>query len=164
MTNPPLKVLAIDPGTRHTGVAFFEGEELLYHGVITFKQYTSPHMCLEEGRRRIHRLITGWKPDILVTEKTFVGKNRNAALLNVFMEEIKSLGILNQIQVKLYSANTVRKHICGNGTATKEEVARTVITHYPELKVYLNQIKRWQFKYHANMFDAVALGMMALKK
>jgi hypothetical protein len=40
-------------------------------------------------------------------------------------------------------------------------VAQVVVAKYPELKVYLNQNRKWQEKYHANMFDAVAVGLMA---
>jgi hypothetical protein len=43
-------------------------------------------------------------------------------------------------------------------------VARVVVAKYPELKVYLTQDRAWKEKYHQNMFDAVALGMMAAIK
>ncbi len=45
--------------------------------------------------------------------------------------------------------------------ATKLEVAKIVIAQYPELKVYLNQDRKWKEDYHLNMFDAVALGIVA---
>jgi len=40
-------------------------------------------------------------------------------------------------------------------------VARVVVAKYPELKVHLTQDRAWKEKYHQNMFDAAALGMMA---
>ncbi len=43
-------------------------------------------------------------------------------------------------------------------------MARVIIASYPELKVYLTQDRAWKGKYHQNMFDAVALGMMATMK
>lgn len=57
--------------------------------------------------------------------------------------------------------------------AIKADTARTVTyavgTHGsaiagPELKVYLTEDRAWKERYHQNMFDAVALGMMALIK
>jgi len=39
-------------------------------------------------------------------------------------------------------------------------VARAIVRKYPELKVYLTQDRAWKERFHANMFDAVALGMM----
>jgi len=41
------------------------------------------------------------------------------------------------------------------------EVARVVVAKYPWLKVYPTQDRPWNEKYHQNMFDAVAPGMMA---
>lgn len=162
MSHDALKILAIDPGTREMGVAFLEGKALRYHGVVTLKDRSSPHRNLEEGRAAVEHLLLDLKPDILVVEKTFIGHNRNAALLNVLMEEIKSLGKAHDISVLSYAPSTVRKHVCGNGRATKLEVAQVMVSHYPELKVYLKPDRKWKFKYHANMFDALALGLMVV--
>jgi len=38
-----------------------------------------------------------------------------------------------------------------------------VVAKYPELKVYLTQDRAWKEKYHQNMFDVVALGMMSAR-
>jgi len=50
--------------------------------------------------------------------------------------------------------------ICGNRWATKMEVAKAVVARYPELKAYLFKDRKWKERFHANMLDAVALGMM----
>lgn len=44
------------------------------------------------------------------------------------------------------------------------ELAKVVISKYPELRAYLTQDRAGKERYHQNMFDAVALGMMALVK
>ena len=116
-----------------------------------------------EGRKAILRLMNDFKPQVLAVEKTFFANNRNAALLNVFVDEIRAIGRRKGLRVVGYAPNTVKKYICGNGRASKEEVARAVIARYPELKVYLTQDRKWKEAYHHNMFDAVALGMMALE-
>ncbi len=64
------------------------------------------------------------------------------------------------LQVQSFAPSTMKKMICGNGRASKEEVARVVVSKFPELKVYLTQDRKWKERYHQNMFDAVALGMM----
>jgi len=68
------------------------------------------------------------------------------------------------LKVLSFVASTVKKAICGNGWARKKEVAKVVVAKYPELKVYLTQDRAWKEKYHQNMFDAVALGMIVGKK
>jgi Holliday junction resolvasome RuvABC endonuclease subunit len=155
------KILAIDPGTREMGVAFMEEGKLIYYGVKAIKKKKSPHETLKEGRKIILRLINDFEPNTLVFEKSFFFNNRNASLLNVFVDEIKTIGKRKGLKVVGYAPSTVKKFICGNGRASKKEVARVIVSKYPELKVYLTQDRAWKEEYHQNMFDAVALGMMA---
>ena len=58
----------------------------------------------------------------------------------------------------------MKKHISGNGHADKKLVAALVAKRYPELKVYLTQDRQWKALHHANMFDAVAVGLTALAR
>lgn len=153
------KILAIDPGTREIGIAFLENGKLLYHGVKIIKKKKSPHETLREGRKIILRLVKDFKPKTLVVEKTFFANNKNSALLNVFVDEIKAIGKRKGLKVVSYAPNTVKKFICGNGRASKEEVAKVIVSKYPELKVYISQDRKWKERYHQNMFDAVALGV-----
>lgn len=155
------KILALDPGTREIGVAFLDKRKLIYHGVKVIRNRKSPHEKLREGRKIVLRLIKDFRPQVLALEKAFFAKNRNAALLNVFVDDIKALGRRRGVKVISYAPSTVKKYICGNGRASKKEVAKVVISRYPELKVYLTQDRAWKEHYHQNMFDAVALGMMA---
>ena len=158
--NKSQKILAIDPGTRYVGIAFFEGKELVYYGVKTIKKMALAHDTLQEGRKIISRLIQDFKPTTLVVEKTFFSNNRNSALLNVFADEIKVIGKKKGLKVVAYAANTVRKSVCGNGSASKDEVAKVIVSYYPELKPYLTSDRKWKEKFHRNMFDAVALGLV----
>ena len=158
------KILAIDPGTRKMGVAFLDKGNLIYYGVKVIKKYKSPHETLKGCRRIVLRLINDFRPTILVVEKAFFSKNRNASLLNVFVDEIKAIARRKKIRLVSYAPNTVKKHICGYGRASKKDVARVIVSKYPELKVYLTQDRDWKERYHQNMFDAVALGVISQKK
>jgi Holliday junction resolvasome RuvABC endonuclease subunit len=153
------RMLAIDPGTRHVGFAVLEDGELLHYGVKTIRRLKSPHGTLKEGRRIILRLINDFRPDLLIVEKTFFANNRNSALLNVFADEIRAVGRRKGLKVQRLAANTVRKLICGNGAASKDDVARAIVSRYPELGPFLTSNRRWKERFHRNMFDAVALGV-----
>ncbi len=157
------KILAIDPGTREMGIAFLDEGKLIHFGVKVIKKRKSPHETLREGRKVILRLIKDFKPDVLVVEKVFFVNNRSASLLNVFVDEIRAIGRRKGIKVIGYAPSTAKKLICGNGRASKEEVARVVVSTFPELKVFLTQDRKWKEKYHHNMFDAVALGLIFAK-
>jgi crossover junction endodeoxyribonuclease RuvC len=160
---PPkcLRILAIDPGTRWMGVAFLENDQLIYHGVKVIKKGSSPNDNLQNARRIILRLIKDFRPNTIVIENAFFKNNRKAYLLSVFIDEIKAIAKRKQINLVSCSPSTVKKFICGNGWASKDQVARSVVAKYPELRVYLTQDKAWKERFHCNMFDAVALGIMA---
>ena len=152
-------ILAIDPGTRLMGVAVLDGRRLVYHGVKTLHAVGSPKWRLEEARRVILRLIRNFRPHILAVETAFFAQDRNAAFLNVLIEEIQSLARERRIEVRSLAPSTVRKRLCGNGRATKREVADVVAAWHPELKVYLTKDQWWKERYYGNMFDAVAVGL-----
>ena len=78
---------------------------------------------------------------------------------NILVDEIRALARERGILVRALAPSTVKKRVCGDGRATKREVARAVVVRYPELKVYLGQDRKWKERYHGNMFDAVAIGM-----
>ncbi len=159
MTNNHKKVLAIDPGTREIGIAFLEGDTIVYHEVKMIPKKKKPQETLREGKKIVLRLINDFRPQILAVEKTYFANNRKAATLNAFVAWIRMIGKRKGLSVVSYASNTVRKYVCGNGRASKEEVARAIIARYPELKVYVTQDRKWKASYHHNMFDAVALGM-----
>jgi len=162
MAKTNLKILAIDPGTRHMGYAFLDKGKLLYYGVKLIGKKKSPHETLKEGRKIVLRLINDLKPNILVIEKTFISNNRSASLLNVFFDEIRAVGKRKKLRVLSFAPSTVKKFIAKDGWAKKKEVAKAICSKYPELKVYLTQDRGWKERYHQNMFDAVALAEMAM--
>ncbi len=157
------RILAIDPGTRNMGIAVLDGEILAYYGVKIIRGVKSPHEKLKTGRKIILELIKDFRPHAMVVEKTFFANNRNSALLNVFADEIQALGKRKKMMVSCIAANTVRRVICGNGSASKREVARILVSQYPELRAYLSSDKRWKEDHHYNMFDAIALGLASLR-
>ena len=157
------KILAIDPGTRKMGIAFFDGGKLIYHAVKVIPKRKTIHDELREARMVVFRLIRDFKPKIMIVEKSVFGNDRSAFPLNALVNEIRAIGRRKKLEVVTFAPNTVKKQICGNCCADKKEVARAVIARYPELKVYLTQDRVWKEEHHQNMFDAVSLGMMIIK-
>lgn len=158
-----LRILSIDPGTRFMGVALLENGTPLHVGVKTIKKGMSPHETLKAGRKIVLRLIKAYRPQILAVEKTFFANNRNSSLLNVLGDEIMAIGKRKKLKVISYAPNTIRKAICGNGRAKKEDVAKVLVARFPELKVFLTQDRKWKERYHQNMFDALALAVLVAK-
>ena len=161
MPKKNLRILAIDPGTRLMGVAFLDDGKLVYHGVKVIGKGSSPQETLQRAKSTILRLIQDFDPHILAVEKAFFGMNRNASMLNVLVDEIRSIAKRRKLKLVSYAPSTVKEFTCGNGKASKKDVARVVVSRFPELKVYLTQDRAWKERFHQNMFDAVAIAVMA---
>ncbi len=143
------------------GMAFLEDGKLIYHAVKVIAKGRSPQQTLQRARDAVVRVIDDFEPDTVAVERTFFSQSRHTALLNVLFDEIRSLARRNRLAFVSYAPSTVKKFICGNGHAGKRQVATVVVSRFPELKVYLTQDRAWKERFHQNMFDAVALGIMA---
>jgi crossover junction endodeoxyribonuclease RuvC len=162
MPKKHLRILAIDPGTRFMGVAFTDNGKLVYHGVKVINRGLSPHESLAKARKVVLRLIKDYQPNVLAVERVFFANNKNASLLKVLFEEIRTIAKRKRLKLVSFAPSSLKKFICGNGWANKYEVARAVVQRYPELRVYLTQDRAWKERFHHNMFDAVALAIMVL--
>lgn len=157
------RILALDPGTKKTGYAVFEGEKLIDFGVKVFADRDSAKKNLAEGRAFVLALIRTHRPHVLAVERSYFSKRHpRTAHLNVYCRQILYTGKRQNLQVKAFAPSTVKKHVTGFGWAHKDLVARMVVRRYPELKAYLVDDRRWKRLHHANMFDAVAVGLTAL--
>ena len=160
----PIKILAIDPGTRHMGVAVLEDKDLIFATVKVVKgKRMTPAAALKKTEKIISNLIAGYNPQFLAIEKTFFAQSKRSSLLNVMTDEIKRIAKRNGLKIFSYAPTTVRKFICKDGKATKMKAASIITNHYyPWLRPYLEKDQKkkwWEEKYWANMFDAIGLGL-----
>jgi Holliday junction resolvasome RuvABC endonuclease subunit len=160
-TKTSLRILAIDPGTRLMGVAFLDDGKLVYHAVKVIARGKSPQETLQRAKAVILRLINDLDPQLIAAEKTFFSRNRNTALLNVLFDEIRSIARRRGLQFVSFAPSTIKKFTCGNGRASKKEVATVVVARFPELKVFLTADRAWKERFFQNAFDAIAIGIMA---
>jgi len=159
----PVAVLAVDPGTRRTGVAVFEGTELVHGRVRDFDYQREIGPVLRGTRRLIEDQIRYFHPQILVLERTFPGyRNKDISKLIAVSDEIRAVAREHSLPIVEYAPRTARLIVCGDGNATKREVAERVCLSYPELRVHLEQTHLWKDTYWSNLFDAACVGLAYL--
>jgi crossover junction endodeoxyribonuclease RuvC len=124
-------VLGIDPGTAHTGygVVLSRGGELaaLDGGVIG----TGPSEPLEQRLARIHTrvcdLISEHRPDALAVEELYFGQNARTAFAVGQARGVVMLAAgMAAIPCFSYTPQAVKRAVCGNGAAAKDQVQRMV--------------------------------------
>lgn len=157
----PFRILAVDPGIREMGIAVFDDEKLIHHGVLCLRDRRAPKDIRAYDRNLLRTIILDYHPDLVALERTMIGNAGNSEALNRVSAYIRRLSRRQHIPIRVIAASTVKKHLTGDGRAGKMEVARTVARRYPELRAYLRQKAKWRARYHGNMFDAVAVGLTA---
>ena len=155
----PFRILAIDPGIREMGIAVFDDEKLVHHGVLCLRDGRVSKDIRAYDRDLLRTIIVDYHPELVALERTMIGNSGNSATLNRVSAYIRRLCRRQGIRIRVFAASTVKKHLTGDGRAGKMEVAWTVARRYPELRAYLRQKAKWRARYHANMFDAIALAL-----
>ena len=119
-----------------------DGEDLIFHDVLQIRAPRVPTKILREIRNRLAVLVATYNPDLLAVEKTFVGKNRRSAILNVVSEEIRSLAQETGVPLVEIPPSTARKFVAGNGWATKTDVAKAIVYSSGESGFRINSLTR----------------------
>lgn len=157
----PFRLLAIDPGIREMGIAVFDDEKLIHHGVLCLRDRRSPKDIRAYDQDLLRTIILDYHPDLVALERTMIGNAGNSEALNRVSAYIRRLCRRQSVPMRVLAASTVKKHLTGDGRAGKTAVARAVARRYPELRAYLRQKAKWKTRFQANRFDAVGLGMAA---
>jgi crossover junction endodeoxyribonuclease RuvC len=124
-------ILGIDPGSRITGFGIIKVSGTgnaarishLTHGVIQMEAKEAFPLRMKELGAGMEHILQKYKPDQVVIEKIFLGKNADSAFKlgharGVTLYESAKFGS----EVIEYATRLVKKGITGNGGASKEEV------------------------------------------
>ncbi len=152
------RILAIDPGTKIFGYADFEGENLLDFGLKSFDTPLPIERNLNAIEKAVERLIIEKRPDKIILEKNRFSQITNNLRLMMTIARIKAKALKYDIRVIEYAPNTVRAVICKNGNATKLELAKAIVSRYPELRIFIINKPNSTLKAFLNMTDAIACG------
>lgn len=122
-----VRILGIDPGSRVTGfgVIDFQDEQMRHvnHGIIQLGADESFPLRLRALGESITEIISRYRPNVVVIEKIFLGKNADSAFKlgharGVVMYEASCA----DLPVFEYATRLVKKGITGKGSAEKTDV------------------------------------------
>jgi Holliday junction resolvasome RuvABC endonuclease subunit len=169
----PIKIFAISLGVRYMGLAVLKGEELVHWAikVVRTKGMTRRQVAAK-ARKLVERFIDDYRPHTLALEEPTAKRLKSSSALRMITASIKKLARRKVKKVYSFPLRKVRQHLCQGEKATRMNVERIIATrYYPWL--YRRYIKDrykderghwWKRKYHAPLFDAVALGIYCLEK
>ncbi len=156
-TKKPLRILAIDPGSRYLAVAIFENYHLIYSGVKTIKNPNIQEL-LQKASEIIAELIFTYQPNLVALEKICFVQCQDSRKLRMIIRQIKRVIQKMQLDYLEYTPVFVRQQLCQQEKATKYKTFQILAARYPELVIKLGTEKLGKDKYWDQLFDAVALG------
>lgn len=163
----PPRILAIDPGTRSMGVAFFVGKDLIRADVENIREPgMSPADTVSKTRDVVRRWIGLYRPTIICLEEPYFSQSRRSATLRRVTHAIARLAAHESLTLHRYPPTTIRRFVCRETRPTRLAVARIIATeHFPWLQRFYEREARkswWRKRYWTSMFDAIALGLACL--
>ena len=150
----PKTILGIDPGTNILGYGVIcidsKGPHYVDMGVFDLRKITDPFEKLANIFSGVSELLEIHKPDELAVESPFYGKNAQVILkLGRAQGAALTAAVMKGIPVAEYAPRKAKIAICGNGAASKEQVAMMI---QKTLKVELNPE-------HLDATDALAIAL-----
>ena len=126
-------ILGLDPGTSVMGYGVILVRkpkiDLLQFGVIQLNKYESHELRLKKIFERVLSLIDDFHPDEVALEAPFFGKNVQSMLkLGRAQGVAMSAALWREIPIVEYAPKRVKQSVTGNGNASKEQVARMLMT------------------------------------
>lgn len=126
-------ILGLDPGTNITGygVILVQGSQLrlLQFGVIHLGGYETHELKLKKIFDRVLTLVDEFNPDEVALEAPFYGKNVQSMLkLGRAQGVAMSAALYREVPITEYAPKKVKQSVTGNGNASKEQVAKMLMT------------------------------------
>ena len=126
--NVSMLILGIDPGSQVSGfglvrVAKDGSMKHISHGVISPPSALEFYDRLAVLSEEFEALIEKVRPDTVVVERIFLGKNADSAFKLGHVRGVAIAAALKAgCKVAEYAARSVKKGVTGNGAASKEQV------------------------------------------
>lgn len=126
-------ILGLDPGTTIMGygIISISGSKLglIQYGVIHLSKYEGHELKLKKIFDRVLNLIDEYHPDEVALEAPFFGKNVQSMLkLGRAQGVAMAAALYREIPITEYAPKKVKQSVTGNGNASKEQVAKMLMT------------------------------------
>jgi len=129
-----MRILGIDQGIAHLGYCILEDEELITYGCLTTTNKKSIQNRFYTIEDKLSDIIKEFSPEAICCEKLFFTpprpgqRNKSASIVytNMITGVIISLAGRFDLEFNMFVPGTVKKTICDNGRATKNEVIKKI--------------------------------------
>jgi crossover junction endodeoxyribonuclease RuvC len=126
-------ILGLDPGTTVMGYGVISAKgsklQLIQYGVIHLSKYSGHELKLKKIFERVLNLVEEYHPDEVALEAPFYGKNVQSMLkLGRAQGVAMAAALYREVPITEYAPRKVKLSVTGNGNASKEQVAKMLMT------------------------------------
>lgn len=141
-TTSPVRILGIDPGSRHCGYGILElmGRKIVAAGAdvihINDKKPLPERLCILYSE--LKKILMEYTPDFAAIETIFFGKNIQSVFTLGHARGVVLLALAEQnLPIIEYSPREIKKAVVGNGNASKQQIRYMVAQILPLTKTNL---------------------------
>lgn len=126
-----LRILGLDPGSRHTGYGVLEREgsrlSAVSHGRISCPAKLPLPERITRLARGLDEILSQWQPQVVALETPFQGINPRS-LIVLAQARGALLAVIGQhgLEIREYSPAEVKSAVTGHGRSDKQQVAKMV--------------------------------------
>lgn len=165
MPKNPLKILAINPGTKYLGIAVFQNNDLRDWAIKVIPGKWSMEKLIKI-QAVMSELFSQHHPDTIALKS--LDPSRRSGNLESLVTEIQTMAKKKGIAVHEYSIEDLKRFYSPEERINKRMLAELVAAEYPdlfhelerELKIEPVSGKKHLKKYYGRMFEAAALGAL----
>ena len=128
-----MRILGIDTSLRSTGYGILDVQGSRMHALTYGNIRNSPKMsltgCLSAIHAKVESLIAEFAPDVMAIEQVIYGKNAGTMLvLGEARGAVLTAAAVAGLPAFEYEPRRMKRAVCGNGLAEKEQIQRMVKT------------------------------------
>ena len=131
-------ILGIDQGIANLGYSIFNDEELITYGCINTSSNDILAHRFYSLYLQIKDIILKYNPEIICCEKLFYtspkmgNRNKSASIIytNMITGVLACLAGEFEIELRMFVPSKVKKAVCDNGKATKDDVINKIVSTY----------------------------------
>lgn len=154
-----MRILAINPGGRHLGIAVFCETELREWSIkILHKPTSKGKVNIAMGI--VEDVIKQYHINKIVIKK--LHPSRSSSNLDRILSALKNYIQKSSIELREYSLDAVEDFLLVSQRKNKMNLMEEVVTRFPFLNRELEMERRNKNHYFIRMFEAVALGIVCL--
>lgn len=155
-------ILGLDIGARQIGVSVLKDEELVFYTIKSIKR-NSKTKTLKQLEKVLTALIEKYDIEVITLKKIVYPQQQNSFVKTVY-QTTKNFVLKRNIRLFEYNPKLIRQIICALEKPTKRNTALLLSQRYTELARYSSVPKLWQKRYFAQLFDAIAVGLVCARE